>query len=321
MAWEEPHLNGRANVRMASGSGFGQLSSCDEERQRNETTEAVVDENIRAPAGTQSLDTTAFALPDMNDLPTTGKEGDAPTLSADDVRTDIAAIIWSMRLHGIRRYFRQRHWEQETSDAEYASRIEPSPRLESVSEHSWHIADTLLVIAPHFKDVDRARCVEMAILHDKLELLTGDLSPIGRDGTGLKSHAFDPSARTQKDEKEIDALQRYLQKLRPALREHQRALFNEMQDARTHEAGLLKAVDKLQTLAFVHSKKNGQLTDAHLQFTIRYASRCLAYFPRIQQHYSTLLRVFLTRVAQSRSVPVRAIYRDFVHENQLSLFS
>ena len=242
----------------------------------------------------QGLETEAFKLPEEISTPAPERS----TIYPSDVRSDVAAILWSIKLHTVRRYFRQRHWEKESLEAEYADRVEPGPKLESVSEHSWHIADIILTIAPHFEFVDRARCLEMAILHDKLELIIGDLSPIGRDGTGLKSHAFDRVARAKKDHREMSALERYLSRLRPSLQDHQRQIFEELQQGRTAEAGLLKAVDKLQTLAFIIWKKDGELTDAHLQFTIRYASRCLAYFPPIQQHYSTLLRLLLERVAK-----------------------
>jgi 5'-deoxynucleotidase YfbR-like HD superfamily hydrolase len=246
-------------------------------------------------------------------------QDDKPRLAVEDVRSDVAAILWSMRLHGLRRYYKQRHWEQETSEAEYAARIEAGPRLESVSEHSWHIADIILLLAPYFQAVSRERCLEMAILHDKLELLTGDLSPIGRDGTGLNAHAFNVDARSRKEEREFDALEAYLKRLRPSLRNHQRAVFIDMQKLECSEARLLKAVDKMQTLAFVHWKKKGVITDLHLQFTIRYASRCLAYFPPIQQHYSEMLRALLRQVARKRSVPLTKLYNEFVYDVQTSL--
>src|ERR1700677_4110441 len=55
----------------------------------------------------------------------------------EDADRDLDVIAWSMRLASIRRYFHQRFWEQETTEAEFASRLEPKPRLESVAEHSW----------------------------------------------------------------------------------------------------------------------------------------------------------------------------------------
>ena len=71
-------------------------------------------------------------------------------LPMEDVECDIDVILWSMNLYKIRRYTHQRFWESETLDAVYANRIEPFPRLESVAEHSWHVADTVLLLGGHF---------------------------------------------------------------------------------------------------------------------------------------------------------------------------
>ena len=86
---------------------------------------------------------------------------DPPPISPAEIRRDIDTMLWSMRLCSIRRYFHQRFWEAETTEAEYASRLEASPRLESVAEHSWHVADTVVLLGGHFPSLNVHRCVTL----------------------------------------------------------------------------------------------------------------------------------------------------------------
>ena len=133
-----------------------------------------------------------------------------PIIDADDVKRDIDVLLWSMRLQWVRRYYRQQFWEKEATAASFAELVEPFPRLETVAEHSWHVADCTLLLADHFPELDPDHCVVLALLHDKLEIVTGDPSLVGRDGMGQKTHAFNPERRFSKVERERYALKTYL---------------------------------------------------------------------------------------------------------------
>ena len=241
--------------------------------------------------------------------------------SVRDALRDVRLILWSIRLHGVRRYYRQRHWEKEAIEEDFCERVSPTPRLESVSEHSWHVADIVLTLGPRFAQVDYLRATELAILHDKLELITGDKNPIGRDGTGQKSHAFDLLAREKKDSDEAVALEKYLLRLQPSLQSHQRKAFSELAAGKSAESKFVKAIDKLQTLAYIHWKKDGDLSDTHLIFTVRYAKKATNYFPDLDLHLSVLLKIFLKKVAQRRTITTASL-RDFLvsADSQLDLF-
>lgn len=228
-------------------------------------------------------------------------------MTSDDVRRDIDVMLWSMKLQRIRRFFHQRYWDFETEQAEYAERIEPHPRLESVAEHSWHVADTVLLIANHFPSLDVDRCAQLAILHDKMEIVTGDKNPVGRDGTGETTHAFSTASRMRKDLSERQAVHFYLSKLRPGLRPIQEKALLELLDGVTAEARFVKSVDKLQALAFVLVKKQGRLEDAHLRFTLRYSEKSVIYFPGMRPHYDELRSRLLRSVARRRNIRLEQI--------------
>jgi 5'-deoxynucleotidase YfbR-like HD superfamily hydrolase len=196
------------------------------------------------------------------------------------VSRDIDVMIWSMRLCSIKRYLHQRFWETETQEAEYAARIEGEPRLESVAEHSWHVADTVLILANRFPELDVNRCLVLAILHDKLEIITGDWPAF--------SQSQSETTAVEKRRVEQDAIEKYLQQLPATARTEQRSALLEFIAAQTPEARFVKAVDKLQPLIYILMKKAGQIDLAHLVFTLDYSARAITYFPELEGHYQEL---------------------------------
>jgi 5'-deoxynucleotidase YfbR-like HD superfamily hydrolase len=241
-----------------------------------------------------------------------------PVVAQADAKRDIDVMLWSMKLCSIRRYFHQRFWETETRDAEYADRAEPQPRLESVAEHAWHVADSVLLLAGHFPDLNAERCATLAILHDKMEIETGDQNPVGRDGTGRTTHAFSFQKRRSKTAAERSAIQSYLSRLRPAGRKYQESALLELLEGSTPEAHFVKAVDKLQALAFVLLKKCGDLSDRHLEFTMKYSQKVIGYFPALSVHYSELRSRLIVQVGRRRNCSVRRI-EEWLRGEQMTL--
>lgn len=241
-------------------------------------------------------------------------------ISAADVRHDVTHMMWSMKLYNIRRFYEQRFWESETDESKFAQRVEPFPRLESVAEHSWHLADCALLLAPHFEELDQKRCIELAIIHDKLEIFTGDYNPIGRDGKGKRTHAFNFSAAETKKLAEEAALDRLLLKLRPSCRESYRSLFKELAEAKTPESRFIKVLDKLQVLIFIFFKKQGDMSDAHLRFTFSYAGGALSSYPKLYDHYDLIKSRIVRQVARKRGCSDLAISSLIDDNRQLHLW-
>lgn len=241
-----------------------------------------------------------------------------PMLNITTAKRDIDTMLWSMNLQKIRRYFHQRFWEAETRDAEYASRVEPFPRLESVAEHSWHVADTILLFGRHFSSLDIDRCITLALLHDKMEMITGDQTPVGRDGTGGNTHAFNAKMRDLKDLKERQAISFYLSRLSQDAREGQASAFYEMLDGKSKEAQFVKAIDKMQAFGYVLLKKKGVMEDKHLEFTLPYSRKSVQYWPGLVLHYEELRGRFMRQVARRRGISVKEL-EEFVDHYQIAL--
>lgn len=246
------------------------------------------------------------------------RPGSSPIDSAD-VKRDIDAMLWSMKLCFVRRYFHQRFWEKETIEAEYAARVEPFPRLESVAEHSWHVADTVLLLGGHFASLDVDRCIKLAILHDKMEISIGDKNPVGKSGTGQSTHAFNLDRQASKEASERSAIERYLARLRSSTAINQRDLLIEVLEGRTQEARFVKAIDKLQALTFVIVKKRGAMINTHMRFTLKYSEKAVAYFPDLRAHYEELKFRLMARVARRRKIAISEL-EETLYNSQLSLF-
>jgi len=242
-----------------------------------------------------------------------------PVVTASDADHDLEIIAWSMRLSTIRRYFHQRFWERETTEAEFAGKLEGMPRLETVAEHSWHVADTIMILAPRFPAIDMPRAVMLAILHDKMEISIGDISPVGRDGTGNRTHAFNPQARQRKSESEREAAELYLRRLNNHAQLIQRVLLEELLNESTDESKFVKAVDKLQALVYVVEKKAGGMSDSHLKFTMQYSSKVLRW-PPLSMHLDRLRERLFVDTAKQRNVEVAKIRRIALGE-QDALFN
>ncbi|MBX4960340.1 HD domain-containing protein [Rhizobium binae] len=224
-----------------------------------------------------------------------------------DVRADIDMIYRLYDLQKLVRFFGQRYWEEETVE------LGPVPgrlELENVAAHSFNVARCVPLLAPHFPWIDRARAIELALVHDEPEIVMGDKDPVGKDGQGSDTHAFNPARRLDKDREERRALDALASNMRRSLRESYRTMFEELIEGSSEEAQFVKAVDKLQALVFVRLRKEGRITPDHAAFTIRYSRIGVHRFPPLQEHFKLVLQDLLDDVARSRPAELLAFCEE-----------
>jgi 5'-deoxynucleotidase YfbR-like HD superfamily hydrolase len=226
-------------------------------------------------------------------------------------------LLWSFRLQRIRRYIGQPYWDGESQDARYADRLEGFPRLETVAEHSWSVADAVLILGWRFPYLDISHAVKLAILHDKMEIEIGDWNPLGRDGTGDRGHAFDTGRAMSKEEAERRAIESYVAKLEPLNRSVQHALLTEALECRSPESRYVKGLDKMSALAFILLKKDGQLDQKHVRFLLRFTYFNNRYFPPLAAHSDELLRRNLVRYCNRNKLGLSSIKSLIWDESQL----
>lgn len=112
-------------------------------------------------------------------------------------------------------------------------------RQENSGEHSWHLALYAMVLADQAgPDVDIARVLKMLILHDLVEIDTGDVPLHSANGT---AHASDLQMAA-----ESAAAERIFGLLPPDLAVEFRALWEEFEAAESPDSVFAKSLDRVQ---------------------------------------------------------------------------
>ncbi|MCB1054882.1 MAG: HD domain-containing protein [Acidobacteria bacterium] len=108
------------------------------------------------------------------------------------------------------------------------------PEAESVTEHSWHVLFLVWALGQRIPGLDVSRAIEIALIHDLAEVRIGDLPRTA-------NRYFEEGAKARAERAAMDEI------LAP-MTEESRALHDEYTAARTAEARLVKACDKLQLM-------------------------------------------------------------------------
>lgn len=109
-----------------------------------------------------------------------------------------------------------------------------SGRPESVAEHSWRLALLALLVGREIEGIDRDRLIEMCLIHDLGETVTGDIP------------AFD---KTDSDEcAERAAVRALVASLPESQAGELTEMFEEIWERRTPESRLLDALDRLEAV-------------------------------------------------------------------------
>lgn len=109
-----------------------------------------------------------------------------------------------------------------------------SGRQESVADHSWRLCLFSWFIRPDFPELDMDKVLLMCLFHDIGEAVTGDIPSF------LKT--------AQHETKETEAIAGILKMLDTTQSDQLSCLFIEMQEQKTKEARLFKALDKLEVV-------------------------------------------------------------------------
>lgn len=107
-------------------------------------------------------------------------------------------------------------------------------RRESVAEHSWRLALMAVFLKDDFPEADWEKVLTMAVLHDMGECFTGDIP------------AFE---KTDEDRRtEYERLRAWCASLPQPYDAQTASLFQEMEELKTLESRIVKALDKMEAM-------------------------------------------------------------------------
>lgn len=136
-------------------------------------------------------------------------------------------------------------------------------RPESTAEHSWRLCLMAMMLEDDFPEIDFARLVKICIIHDLGEAISGDIPAIHQVGLP------DKTAQERED------LLTLLQPLPDAQRAKILDLWDDYSEARSPEARLAKALDKLETIMQHNQGRNPP--DFDYAFNLGYGQRYTGY--------------------------------------------
>lgn len=140
-----------------------------------------------------------------------------------------------------------------------ATTLVDGSRPENSGEHSWHLALYAMVLADHAPpDVSIDRVIRMLILHDLVEIDTGDV-PI-HSANGAAHASADTVAAEQKAATRIFGL------LPADLGPQFRALWDEFEAAETPDAVFAKSLDRVQPVMANLASGGGTWTTYNVTF-------------------------------------------------------
>ena len=115
-------------------------------------------------------------------------------------------------------------------------------RRENDAEHAWHMAMMIYLLKEYSnEELDVAKAMMMALIHDVVEIDAGD------------TYAYDTKGQESQKEREERAADRIFGILPDDQRDELRALFEEFESGESPEARFAKAMDNFQPLLLNHS--------------------------------------------------------------------
>jgi len=127
------------------------------------------------------------------------------------------------------------------------SLVSDKSRNETDAEHSWHFALTALVLAEYAGEngIDVNRVIQMALVHDLVEIYAGD------------TFAYDTEGYASKEKREREAADRLFSLLPDEQGSAYRALWEEFDSLETPDARFAASIDRLNPLI------GNYITDGH----------------------------------------------------------
>jgi putative hydrolase of HD superfamily len=158
---------------------------------------------------------------------------------------------------------------------------------ETVAEHSWRLAVMALLLQEEFPELEMGKVIEMCLIHDFGEAVTGDIP------------SFD---KTQSDEqKEWKGLMELLKQLPSKEKSRFLELFQEMEELKSPEAKLVKALDQLEAVCQHNEADLSTWIDLEYTLNAVYGKEAAQAFPYTQKLQEVLSAESEEKIKAGRS--------------------
>jgi len=183
----------------------------------------------------------------------------------------------------------------------------PTPtHYESNADHTWRMAMMLISLEEHLSvPIDFKKAMKMLLIHDIPEMIAGDASPLGTDGTGKDSHAYSQKKAEEKFENEKAAAQEIFAKLPEGQAQELLELWLEFEKQESFESKVVKAIDKLEARLQAFEYTKGIFIKEHFQFTSTYGVKTSSVDPAIQEFADILSKELEENYVEYTGSPAR----------------
>lgn len=157
-------------------------------------------------------------------------------------------------------------------------------RYESVADHTWRVCIIILLIEKHLSQkLDLAKALKMALIHDVQEIIAGDDSPMGQDGTGKDTYAYNQTKAEERHQREAGAAKELFAKLPADQAAELYELWLEYEAQQSFTSRVVKAIDRIECMLQVLEYRDGHMFPQHLEFTIDYGMAKANVDPVVKQ--------------------------------------
>jgi len=166
-------------------------------------------------------------------------------------------------------------------------------RYDSDADHTWRMAIMLLSLEDELSQpFDFKKAMKMVLIHGIPEIIAGDSSPLGTDGTGKNSHAYSKEASVAKFQSENSAAQEIFAKLPEKKAKEFYDLWFEFEKQECYEAKIVKAIDKLEGKLQAFEYSRGEVFKEHYDFMLAYGVESYKADPALQEFGDVLHATF-----------------------------
>jgi len=158
-----------------------------------------------------------------------------------------------------------------------------SGRQESVAEHSWRLCLFSWLLRCDFPELDMNKVFLMCLFHDLGEAVTGDIPSF------LKT--------SQHETAETEAIGGVIKMLATPLSDELASLFSEMQEQKTKEARLFKALDKLEAVLQHNEAPLETWIPLEYELNLTYADENVREFPVLESFRKELKEMTLKHIS------------------------